>query len=342
MQRVPLLSGTRLHIATVPDDAVVLRPPPPSEEPIADVAAAVRDAFRFPLAGDSLEAVAPRGGRATILAELPSLPIPGAHQDPRREALGATFDVLRQAGIPLERQTLVVTGGLARRPGRRELEELVSPHVALGFSGEVVVHDVEDPDLFELGSADGVPLRINRHLVETDLVVVVSAAETVLDGGPGALLMAGGAEALRAASARSLLETANAAGWELALAAERELARRVPLLGVSLALDQPRVAGALRGYPYEEAAVERVARSPLGRLFRLLPAAARARLLHSLPVELTTSAVFAGPPSVAHAEALLRAIEARSAGLAEPLDVVCIGIPRTTPHLPRRKSQNCR
>ena len=337
MQRVPLLSGTRLHIATVPDDAVVLRPPPPSEEPIADVAAAVRDAFRFPLAGDSLEAVAPRGGRATILAELPSLPIPGAHQDPRREALGATFDVLRQAGIPLERQTLVVTGGLARRPGRRELEELVSPHVALGFSGEVVVHDVEDPDLFELGSADGVPLRINRHLVETDLVVVVSAAETVLDGGPGALLMAGGAEALRAASARSLLETANAAGWELALAAERELARRVPLLGVSLALDQPRVAGALRGYPYEEAAVERVARSPLGRLFRLLPAAARARLLHSLPVELTTSAVFAGPPSVAHAEALLRAIEARSAGLAEPLDVVCIGIPRTTPHLPRER-----
>src|SRR5205823_7284823 len=57
----------------------------------------------------------------------------------------------------------------------------------------------------------------------------------------------------------------------------------------------------------------------------------------SLSVELTTSAVFAGPPSVAHAEALLRAIEARSAGLAEPLDVVCIGIPRTTPHLPRER-----
>src|SRR5207253_364291 len=48
-------------------------------------------------------------------------------------------------------------------------------------------------------------------------------------------------------------------------------------------------------------------------------------------------AVFAGPPSVAHAEALLRAIEARSATLAEPLDVVCIGIPRTTPHLPRER-----
>src|SRR5205807_1308303 len=147
VQRVPLLSGTRLHVASVPDDAEILRPPPPPSDPIADVAAAVRDALRFPLSGDSVEAVAPRGGRATIVAELPSLPVPGAHEDPRRAALGATIEALRQAGIPVERQTLVVVAGLARRAGRRELEELVSPHVALGFSGEVVVHDVEDPEL---------------------------------------------------------------------------------------------------------------------------------------------------------------------------------------------------
>ena len=337
MQRVPLLSGTRLQVATVPDDAEILRPPPPPQDPIADVAAAVRDALRFPLSGDSVEAVAPRGGRATIVAELPSLPLPGAHEDPRRAALGATIDTLRQAGIPVERQTLVVAAGLARKPGRHELEELVSPHVALGFSGEVAVHDVEDPELVDLGGSGGVPLKVNRLLIETDLVVVVSAAETVLNGGPGALLTAGGPEALRAASAKSLLETAGSTGWDLAVAAEREVTRRVPLIGVSLALDQPRLIGALRGYPYEERAVDRVSGSPLGRVFRLLPGAARARLLRSLPLELTASAVFAGPPSVAHAEALLRAIESRSAHLDEPLDVLCIGIPRSTPHLPRER-----
>jgi hypothetical protein len=40
---------------------------------------------------------------------------------------------------------------------------------------------------------------------------------------------------------------------------------------------------------------------------------------------------------VAHAEALLRAVEARSATLDAPLDAICIGIPRTTPHLPRER-----
>jgi hypothetical protein len=47
--------------------------------------------------------------------------------------------------------------------------------------------------------------------------------------------------------------------------------------------------------------------------------------------------VLAGPPSVAHAEALLRAIELRLATLDEPLDALVIGIPATTPFLPREK-----
>src|SRR5262249_26518985 len=48
LQRVPLLSGTKLAIVNAGDDDVVLRPPPPGE-PIDDVGAAVRDALRFPL-----------------------------------------------------------------------------------------------------------------------------------------------------------------------------------------------------------------------------------------------------------------------------------------------------
>jgi hypothetical protein len=38
---------------------------------------------------------------------------------------------------------------------------------------------------------------------------------------------------------------------------------------------------------------------------------------------------------VVHAEALLRAIELRRATLDEPLDALVIGIPSTTPFLPR-------
>lgn len=336
MPRVPLLAGTRLVVAHAPDDAVVLRPPPPPAGRIA-VGPAVRDALRFPLAGARLDQLVPQGGRVTIVAELPSLPIPSVPLDPRREALEAAVDELARIGVPARRQTILVAGGLARRLSVRDVEGLVSPGLARRFHGEVVVHDAEDPQLVPLGDAGEVPLRVNRALVEADAVIVVSAAESVLHGGPAALLAAGGPEALRRAAAPSLLETGGSAGWELALALERSLGARVPLVGISLALNHPRLSETIYGYPYEQEALERIARSPLARAFGLLPGAVRARALRSLPQELTVSAVYAGPPSVAHAEAMLRAIEARAAVLDEPLDALCLGIPGTTVHLPRER-----
>jgi Lactate racemase N-terminal domain len=335
--RIPLLSGSRLLIVNASDDTVVLRPPPPTPDPIADVRAAVRDALRFPLAGEALAAQVPRNGRVTVVAELPSLPLPGAAHDPRQDAIAATVDELRRCGVPDERQTILVAGGLARRAGRRELETLVSPHFALEFRGDVHVHDAEDPDLVEVGQAGDTPLRVNRALVEADAVVVVTAAETVLHGGPAALLAAGGSEAIRAAGASSLLEPRGASGWQVAVELERALQGRLPVIGVSLALDQPRLSGAVKGYPYDPAALERIAGSARARAFRLAPAPLRVRALRSIALELTASAVFAGPPSVAHAEALLRAIELRATELDEPLDAICVGIPRLTPHLPRER-----
>jgi hypothetical protein len=337
MRRVPLLYGSRLVVADAEEDAVPIAPPAPPDETIADVGAAVRDALRFPLAGDPLEALAPRGGRATILVEPPALPIPGSDRDPRQAALVAASAELERVGIPGERQTILVAAGLARRPGRRTVESLVTPEFALRFRGNVVVHDIEDPTLVEVGSSGDVPLRVARSLVETDAVVTVGAAQTLLHGGPASLLAASDAETLRGGSADSLLEAHSATGWELAVALERALARRVPVIGASLTLDLPRLSGALRGYPYEPSAVTRIAGSRLARAFRLMPSALRMRMLASVPVELTASAAFGGPPSVAHAEALVRGVETGSAGLEEPLDTLCIGIPRTTLVLPRER-----
>src|SRR5262249_20616122 len=127
--RLPLLSGTSVVVVDAPEDAVVLRPPPPGEA-MADVRAAVRDALRFPLSGEPLPGLATRGGRATLVVEPPALPLPGALQnDPRAAALEAASAELVRAGIPVQRQTLLVAGGLARRLDGRELENLgvVSP-----------------------------------------------------------------------------------------------------------------------------------------------------------------------------------------------------------------------
>jgi hypothetical protein len=259
--------------------------------------------------------------------------------DPRQDSLAAASAELERAGVPTERQTLLVATGLTRRPQQRELESLsiVSPSFARRFHGTVAIHDAEDPELVELEPLGNTPLRVHRALLETDLVLTVSGAETVLDGGPALLLGCGGAEALRAATAYSLLETGASQGWRLAVELERQLAARLPVIGASLVLDQPRLGGAARGYPYDPAAIERIVRSPLRRGFGLMPGFARNRVIGSIRRDLRAAAAFAGPPSVAHAEALLRAVETRSATLDTRLDAIVIGVPRTTPHLPRER-----
>src|SRR5262245_45035040 len=262
MQRIPLLSGSRLVLAAAPDDVLILRPPAPGAA-VVDVAAAVRDALRFPLEGEPLAEHARTARRATIVVEPPALPIPTTPGDPRQLAIGAVVDELERLGIATGYQTILVATGLARRTAHRELESLVTPELARRFHGSVVVHDVEDPELVALEDPARPPLRVSRALADTDLVVTVTAAESVLHGGPSALLGAAGADALRAAGAYSLLETRASQGWQLALTVERALARREPVVGVSLVLNNPEISGALRGYPYEPEALERIARSPL-------------------------------------------------------------------------------
>src|SRR5204862_43552 len=150
------------------------------------------------------------------------------------------------------------------------------------------------------------------------VTVVVEQASLPLPGAP----VDPRRQAIETTVAESRLQTGGSGGWGLAVALERQRAARVPVIGLSLALDRLRVAEAADGYPSGPASLERIVRSPFTRLFRLLPGPVRMRALRSLPVGLGTSAAFAGRPSVAHAEALLRAVELRSAKLDRPLDAI--------------------
>ena len=89
-------------------------------------------------------------GRATIVVEPPALPLPGAPVDPRQAALAATIDELARLGVPSQRQTILVAGGLGRRAGGRELEALLSPTARRAFRGKVEAHDVTG-ELVSLG-----------------------------------------------------------------------------------------------------------------------------------------------------------------------------------------------
>ena len=336
MPRIPLLAGSKIAVVNAGDDAIVLAPPPP-REPVADVAAAVRDSLRFPLAGEPLEALVSRGGRATVVVEPPAQPVPQTSVEPRPTAIAAAIHELERAGISPERTTILVAGGLARRTGEREVEQFVPPDFARRFRGSVVVHDAASHDLVPLAIEGRDGVRVHPTLLDTDLVLTVSAAETVLHGGPGLLIGAADSATIRAADADSLLETTASHGWQLGVALEHALSRRVAVIGTSLVLTLPRLTGILHGYPYEAESVERLVRSPVRHLFGALPGAVQRRALRTIPASRGVSAAFSGPPSVAHAEALLRGTEERARSLGEPLDAICLGIPGTTPYLPRER-----
>ncbi|MGH3133021.1 MAG: hypothetical protein ACRDNY_04650, partial [Gaiellaceae bacterium] len=158
----------------------------------------------------------------------------------------------------------------------------------------------------------------------------------VLHGGPAALLAACDAATVRSvASADSLLEASGSHAWSRALELEAAVSTHVALTGVSLVLDLPRLTGRYGGYPHEREAVSRVARSLLRTGFSLLPDALRRDVLASQGRRLAATGAFAGRPSVAHAEALLRGIALRGTRLAEPLDALVVGVPWIGPHFPR-------
>jgi Lactate racemase N-terminal domain len=332
--RVPLLADSRIVVAEPGADDVVLRPHA-SRDQIEDVPAAVRDALAFPLDGPPLEQLVTSGGTATIVIEQPALPIPAVQHGPRHEAIAAVSDELGRRGV--RQVTILVAGALHRRTTPREIGLLVPPEFRRRFRGLVLVHDAEAGDLVDLGQFGSVTLRVNRALVETDLVLTVTAAETVLHGGPAALLAASGRQSLRAAGALSLLETSASQGWRLAVEIERRLAERVRLIGVSLALNAPRVGGPISGYPHDEAAVDRLLGSHIRHLFQVAPARIRERILSGVPREQTASVVYGGMPSVAHTEALLRGTVLKGIELPEPVDALVIGVPPTTPFMPRER-----
>jgi hypothetical protein len=335
MRRVPILSGSRIVQVPLADDDVILAAPPPPTQ-VVDVAAAVRDALRFPLEGPALADIVPRVGRVTVVVEPPALPMPGAQLDPRPVALATVLGELSALGVTGDRQTILVAGGLARKLPRRDLERLLPPPQARDFRGRVLVHDAADPALRELDRGDGTRGAIHSAIVEGELVMVVSSAETVLHGGPAALVAACDAGTIRgSAAADSLLQAAGSRAWQRALGVERAVAAHVPLHGVSLVLDHPRLTGPFRGYPHDPRSFDHVARSPLRRLYSVLPASLRRGLLRDLQRTIAATDAFAGTPSVAHAESLLRTVELRGVPLGDPLDVLVVGSPWIGPHVPR-------
>src|SRR5437868_5907489 len=95
--------------------------------------------------------------------------MPPAPLDPLSD-VAAAIDELERLGMPAEKHTILIAGGLARRAGRRELEAVLRPIGARDFRGTVAVHDATGDELRVLELAGAPAVRIHPALLDADLV----------------------------------------------------------------------------------------------------------------------------------------------------------------------------
>ena len=299
-------------------------------EPIADVAAAVRDALRFPLSGPPLEALVTAGGKATIVVEAPELPLPGARRRPapsprsRRRSRSSSGSACRR-GSRRSSSPAGSTGAPAsassRRCCRRLRAAVPRPRRGARRRGARPRPRSPTPDARRCGSTRSLARDRSRRLRH-------GRRDRAARRRPGA---ARGVRRRRRCARRRPTRCSRpprSRGWQLGLALERALAARVPVIGASLVLNPPRLTGRFRGYPYEDASLEQLARSPLRR-FSLLPAG----VAPPHPRRISGASSPPSPPSPGRPRSRTpkpscAGSPARcDAGSSEPLDAIVIGMP---------------
>jgi nickel-dependent lactate racemase len=141
---------------------------------VADQAVAVRDALEHPLGLPRLRELAPRGGRALIAFDDPTVPSFGPV---RGLAIEAVLAELEAAGLPEEHVTLVCANALHRKWTREELARVIGEDLVRRFGDRLSCHDAEDAEnIVHLGTtASGYDVDVHRAVIDSDVTVYVNA-----------------------------------------------------------------------------------------------------------------------------------------------------------------------
>jgi lactate racemase len=167
VKEVRLAYGRQGLLARVPDEAVVLSP---TELPgLADEAGAVRDALRAPTLGPPLAELVGPGDRVAVV--FPDLTRPM----PNRTVLPPLLDELARLGVGPDRVQLLCATGTHRPASAAEMAELVGPDIVARYA--IHDHRSDDPDHVDVGTVDGVPVRIDPRYVEADVRILTGFVE---------------------------------------------------------------------------------------------------------------------------------------------------------------------
>ncbi len=140
-------------------------------EPVADQAAAVREALGLPRIGQLVRT----GSRVLIAFDDPTVP---SYGPVRRLAIETILEELAEAGVPEENVHLVCANALHRKWTAQELSFILGEELVQRFRSRLTCHDAEDPEnLVYLGTTpSGYDVEVHRLVVDSDLAIYVNAA----------------------------------------------------------------------------------------------------------------------------------------------------------------------
>ena len=247
--RIPLLSGSRVPLVTVDDDALLLIPPSRSIHSATwRRQSARRSAIRSRALRSPISSRPAAGSRSSSSLARCRFPV---RRDPRRAALGAVIDQLERLGMPAERHTILIAGEGSNTGPVAVSSRRCSPRRGRATSAARWWCTMPRAVIYACSSSTAAPRCGSTRPVDADLVVCVTAAET------------SGARRREHASCRLLRRghrlgrSRSVASRSVALAhgtpggpsCRRTHARGTAVMGVSIALDHPRLTGRYRGYP---------------------------------------------------------------------------------------------
>jgi nickel-dependent lactate racemase len=181
MKEVRLAYGREGLVISVPDSAEVITP---TELPgLADEEAAVLQALRNPTTGPPLSELL--GNRSRVAVVFPDLTRPM----PNRTVLPPLLAELERLGAGPERVELLCATGTHRQATAAEMAELVGPDIVARY--RIHDHDSDDGAHVDVGTVDGVAVRIDRRYLDADVRILTGFVEphffAGFSGGPKAM-----------------------------------------------------------------------------------------------------------------------------------------------------------
>lgn len=171
----PLLtfSGQQLSLDKLGQGTQVVYPA--EATPSTDPVGLIESALSAPAHGASLASRLKPATKLTIVVLDEDRPRPRMRFDVRRSIVERVLEVAAQQGV--DDVAIVIAGGLHKRWSAYDITRALGDRVATSFQpdGRIESHDVTATDLTEVGTVAGHPVRINRRVAESDLVVTVGA-----------------------------------------------------------------------------------------------------------------------------------------------------------------------